>query len=189
MIGILVMALALAQQQPVPRVFPQPATGDTQSRPAPPPPSRPSTPPPAAATPATTPPPVPLAKPAPARCGASAPTPAVIGVPLYPNAQFIASYDAGRGQCFYLYGSTAAFQDLVTYYRNQLKQKGDLVFEAPATHEFEIGRFREETMAFPPTVTIKEFKSELSEGYPNPKLGAQPSRFPTVIQIVPATEK
>jgi len=38
-------------------------------------------------------------------------------------------------------------------------------------------------------VTIKEYKSELSEGYPNPKLGAQPSRFPTVIQIVPATEK
>jgi len=188
MVAILAI-MAMVSQQPVPRVFPQPASGDTQSRPAPPPPSRPATPPPAAAAPAAAAPPPAAAKPAAGACGATAPTPTVLGIPLYPGAQFIASYDAGRGQCFYLYGSTAAFQDLVTYYRNQLKQKGDLVFEAPATHEFEIGRFREETMAFPPTVTIKEYKSELSEGYPNPKLGAQPSRFPTVIQIVPATEK
>jgi hypothetical protein len=187
MTAVLAIA-AMLSQQPVPRVFPQPATGDTQSRPAPPPPSRPSPPTVAPAAPAAATPPPATSKPA-GICGASAPIPTLLGVPLYPGAQFIAAYEAGRGQCFYLYGSTAAFQDLVTYYRNQLKQKGDLVFEAPATHEFEIGRFREETMAFPPTVTIKEYKSELSEGYPNPKLGAQPARFPTVIQIVPATEK
>jgi len=184
MTAILLLAAVLAQQA-VPRVFPQPSSGDTQSKPAPPPPSRPAPPPPVTAAP----PPTVTPKPASSTCAVKLPTPTVLGVPLYPDAQFIASYDAGRGQCFYLYGSSAAFQDLVTYYRNQLKQKGDLVFDAPATHEFEIGRFREETMAFPPTVTIKEYKSELSEGYPNPKLGGQPARFPTVIQIVPATEK
>jgi len=184
MTAIFLLAAVLSQQA-VPRVFPQPASGD-QSRPAPPPPSRPTAPPPVAAAP----PPAVTPKPAPSStCAATLPTPGALGVPLYPGAQFIASYDAGRGQCFHLYGSTAAFQDLVTYYRNQLKQKGDLVFDVPATHEFEIGRFREETMAFPPTVTIKEYKSELSDGYPNPKLGAQPARFPTVIQVVPATEK
>ena len=85
-----------------------------------------------------------------------------------------------------MFGSTASFLDLVTYYRTVLKQRGDLVFDAPATHEFDIGRFREETMAFPPSVTIKEYKSEISEGYPNPKPGGQPARFPTLIQIVPA---
>jgi hypothetical protein len=74
---------------------------------------------------------------------------------------------------------------LVTWYRNVLKQRGELVFDSPATHEFDVGRFREDTMAFPPGVTIKEYKSEMSEGYPNPKAGAQPARFPTVIQIVP----
>ena len=84
-----------------------------------------------------------------------------------------------------MFGSTASFLDLVTYYRTVLKQRGDLVFDAPATHEFDIGRFREETMAFPPSVTIKEYKSEISEGYPNPKPGGQPARFPTLIQIVP----
>jgi hypothetical protein len=40
-------------------------------------------------------------------------------------------------------------------------------------------------MAFPPGVTIKEYKSEISEGYPNPKVGGSPPRFPTIIQIVP----
>ena len=68
--------------------------------------------------------------------------------------------------------------DLVKYYRTLLKKNGDLVFDAPATHEFELGTFREETMAFPPTVTIKEYKSEISEGYPNPKPGGQPVEVP-----------
>lgn len=117
------------------------------------------------------------------------PTEATLGVPVYPGAQFLTSYDAGRGQRFYIYGSSASFADLVAWYRNVLKQKGELIFDAPATHEFDVGRFREDTMAFPPGVTIKEFKSEISEGYPNPKPGAQPARFPTIIQIVPVTER
>ena len=109
----------------------------------------------------------------------------MLGVPIYPGAQFIASYDAGRGQRYYLFGSTASFVDLVTYYRNVLKQKGELIYDVPATHEFDVGRFNEETMAFPPGVTIKDFQSDVSQGYPNPKPGGQPARFPTIIQIVP----
>jgi len=113
----------------------------------------------------------------------------MLGVQVYPGAQYLTSYDAGRGQRFYIFGSTASFLDLVAWYRNVLKQRGELIFEAPATHEFDVGRFREETMAFPPGVTIKEYKSEISDGYPNPKPGGQPARFPTIIQIVPVTEK
>ena len=113
------------------------------------------------------------------------PTDQSLGVPIYPGAQFIASYDAGRGQRFYIFGSAASFVDLVGFYRTVLKQKGDLIFDAPATHQFEMGRFREETMAFPQGVTIKDFQSQVSQGYPNPKPGAQPARFPTIIQIVP----
>jgi hypothetical protein len=113
------------------------------------------------------------------------PTETTLGVPLYPGSQFIASYDAGRGQRYYIFGSTAPFVDLVTYYRNVLKQKGELVFEVPATHEFDIGKFNEDTMAFPPSVTIKDYQSDVSQGYPNPKAGAEPARFPTIIQIVP----
>ena len=109
----------------------------------------------------------------------------MLGVPIYPGAQFLASYNAGRGQRYYLFGSAAPFTDLVVYYRTALKLKGEVIFDVPATHSFEVGRFREETMAFPPGVTIKDFQSDVSQGYPNPKPGAQPARFPTVIQIVP----
>lgn len=117
------------------------------------------------------------------------PTDQTLGVPIYPGAQFISSYDAGRGQRFYIFGSAASFVDLVTFYRTVLKQKGDLIFDAPATHQFEVGRFREETMAFPPGVTVKDFQSQVSQGYPNPKPGGQPAHFPTIIQIVPVVER
>lgn len=113
----------------------------------------------------------------------------MLGLPIYPGAQFIASYDAGRGQRYYIFGSAAPYNDLVAYYRTILKQKGEVVFEAPATYGFEVGKYREETMAFPPGVTIKDFQSAVSQGYPNPKPGGQPARFPTIIQIVPVTER
>lgn len=172
---MLVAALALAallaaapQQPPVPQPFPRPGT----SQPAP---QQPPAAPPAAAAPAR----------APAPGTEAQPTEATLGVPIYPGAQFIASYDAGRGQRYYLFGSTASFVDLVTYYRGVLKQKGEVVFDVPATHEFDVGKFNDETMAFPPGVTVKDFQSNVSEGYPNPKPGGQPARFPTIIQIVP----
>jgi hypothetical protein len=177
--SILVMA-ALVGQPPAPKPFPRPG-GATAPKPA-----TPATP---AKPDASKPPPTSTAAPAPAPPVDGPPTAEFLGVPIYPGAQYLTSYDAGRGQRFYLFGSTASFLDLVTYYRKQLGRNGDLVFDAPATYEFLVGRFREETMAFPPGVTIKEFKSAISEGYPNPKAGAQPARFPTVIQIVPVTEK
>jgi len=114
------------------------------------------------------------------------PTEATIGVPIFPSAQFITSYDAGRGQRFYLFGTAASFAEIVAYYRNVLKQKGDLLFESPPTHQFDTGRFRDETMAFPPSVTVKDYTWGGSAGFPNPKKGTGPDRFPTVIQIVPA---
>ena len=73
----------------------------------------------------------------------AAPTAVVLGVSLYPTAQFIRSYDAGRGQRFYIFATPSSFADVVNYYRNLLKQRGELVFERPATQFFENGRFRE----------------------------------------------
>jgi hypothetical protein len=115
----------------------------------------------------------------------TAPTEAQLGIQLFPNAQFLRSYDAGRAQRFYLFGSASSFAEVVAYYRTVLRQRGYDVFETPPTHSFEVGRFRAETMSFPPGVTIKDFTSGGSGGYPNPRPGAQPVRFPTVIQIVP----
>ncbi len=156
---------------------------------------------------AQTPPPVPVPKPfpqpgqagqaaPPASPGAQAkpiappptgtPTETSLGVAIYPQAEFITSYDAGQGQRYYLFGTNAPFATVVAYYKNVLKDKGELVFEEPPVHEFDIGKFREETMAFPPSVTVKDYTWGGMEGYLNPKPGAQPQRFKTIIQIVPA---
>jgi hypothetical protein len=132
-----------------------------------------TTPPPPAATSATT------------AAADTPPTAATLGLPLPPGAQYLASYDAGQGQRYFLYGSTSSFTEVLTFYRNALKQRGDVVFEEPATQIFEVGRFREESMAFPPSVVVKDYMWGNIGGYANPKLGAQPARFPTVIQIVP----
>ena len=159
-----VVTSALAQ---TPQPFPRPGTAQTARPPAPPPPTSSAPAPAATAAPADT------------------PTEASLGFPIYPGAQFIASYDAGRAQRYYIFGTTALFADTVLFYRTQLKERGDLVFEQPPTHMFEVGRFRNETMAFPPGVTVKDWTSG-SDGYPNPVLGGQPARFPTIIMIVPA---
>lgn len=162
-------AIAAALHAQTPKPFPTPNA---------PQPAKPATPP-AGQTPP------PAARPA----GPNAtPTEVTLGLPIYPNAQFLTSYDAGRGQRFYLFGSSSGFTEVVAYYKTSLKNKGELVFEAPATHTFEVGRFREETMAFPPGVTVKDYTWGGSQGYPNPKRGAQPERFPTIIQIVPLPE-
>lgn len=107
-------------------------------------------------------------------------------MPIYPAAQFVTSYDAGRGQRYFLFGTNAPFADIVAFYRTRLKQRGELVYEEPPVHMFEVGRFREETMAFPPGVTVKDYTWGGSLGYLNPKRGAEPARFKTIIQIVPA---
>ena len=153
-----------------PRPFPTPPrTGTTAPAPPPQPvPSSESAPPPTAQAP-----------------NIDAPTEATLGVPVYPTAQFLVSYDAGLGQRYHLFGCQASFNEVVTYYKTILKQKGELVFEQPATQMFEIGRFREDAMAFPPGVTVKDFTFGGSEGYVNPKPNGAPKRFPTIIQIVP----
>ena len=176
---LLVCLLPPAAHSQTPQPFPRP--GATQPAPA-----RPAAPPPPTPAPATAPiqrqPPQPGADP-------GAPTAATLGIAVYPAAQFLASYDAGRGQRYYIFGTTASFIDVVAYYRTQTDEKGDTVFKDPLTHMFTggtLGRYREETMAFPPSVTVKDWTSGGSQGYPNPKLGAEPARFPTIIMIVPA---
>ncbi len=145
---------------------------------------RPTSPAPQSPTPAAPPAPAP-SQPTPGSGPEATPTEATLGLPIYPNAQFLTSYDAGRGQRYYLFGAGASFAELVAYYRTVLKTKGELVFETPATHMFEVGRFREETMAFPPGVTIKDYTWGGLGGYLNPRRGATPERFPTIVQIVP----
>jgi hypothetical protein len=164
---VLTLATPAAAQRPQP--FPTPG------QPAPPAPQTPLLP--------TAPPEIPSLPQDPA-----SPTDAMLGMPIYPAAQFMASYDAGRGQRYYVFGTTATFASLVAYYRTQLDEGGNRVFDAPPTHVFEYGRFDDDVMAFPPGVTVKDWTWGGSAGYPNPRPDAAlgiPDRFPTVFVMVP----
>jgi len=198
-VALLAAAPALAQSRPQtpppppPSAKPQPVTGGSTTAPASSgatttqaPRPQPTTPPAdttrkTTAAPTTTPTPASV----PVVPAETAPTAAQLGLPIYPGATFLRSFDAGQGQRYYLFGSTASFVEVVKYYRTQLKDGGDLVYDVPPVHMFEVGRFREETMAFPPGVTVKDYTGGTAKGYVVPTPGANPSRFPTVIQFVP----
>jgi hypothetical protein len=171
--GALLIAFAAQAAAQTPQPFPKPGeiTRPQPSSPAPQTPGVKVLPPDTR----TQPPPAP----------AGEPTEQSLGMPIYPGAQFIGSYDAGRGQRYYLFGAPAEFLQVVTFYRTTLKQRGELVYEVPPIHMFDVGRFREETMAFPPGVTIKDYAWGGSPGYLNPKPGGQPAAFRTIVQIVP----
>jgi hypothetical protein len=175
----LVAALAATTawaQPPVARPQPPPQVPGTQTQPRP-------------AAPAT---PAPQARPAATSLAAlqaspleQPPSDVQLGVRVFPTAQFLGSYDAGRGQRFYLWGCTQSFAEIVAYYQTVLKNKGDLVFDQPAVHMFEVGKFKEADVAFPPSVTVKDYTGGGLPGYMNARPGGSPAYFPTVLQIVP----
>ena len=178
-IGLIAAAIGVSAQTPQP--FPRP----NSQKPAQPPPSTAKPVPPPAPAPQAPAPQAPQAPKA-AQAANAGPSEAELGAPIYPSAVYLTSYDAGRGQRFYIYGSTVPYAELVAFYKTVLKQKGDELFEAPPTYQFDTAKFRDEAMAFAPSVTIKDYTYGGSSGYPNPKKDATPARFPTVIQIVPA---
>jgi hypothetical protein len=172
LIGTVLLTSGLSAQRPQP--FPRPGE-QTRPQPAPPPPSQP------AAPPATT-----VAPPdQQAAADPAVPTEQTLGMPLYPGAQFLTSYDAGRGQRYYLFGTNVDFGEIVLYYRTMLKQRGTLVYEQPAIHMFDVGRYRADAVAFPPGIAVKDYTWGGSPGYLNPSPGAQPPHFKTIIQVVP----
>ncbi len=148
------------QTPPVPKPFPKPGQPTTTA---------PTT---TTTTPTT----------APAQPGT--PTEASLGAPIYPTSEFLESFDAGRGQRYYLFGTNAAYAEIIGYYRNVMKAGGRTIFEAPAMQQWELGKFQEQTMAFPPSIVVKDYSWNGSAGYLFVD-GAKEKRFKTVIQIVP----
>lgn len=175
LIGLFCVALAATPAAQTPQPFPTPRGS------APPPPQSPEPQPPANPAPAR---PAPAA--AAAVAGPGAPGAPDLGdIPIYPSAVYLTSYDAGRGQRFYLYGVPLTYDETVSYYRAALKVRGDQLFETPPTYQFDLGRFRDSDMAFPPSVTVKDYTWGGGAGYVNPQPGATPPRFPTLVQVVP----
>jgi hypothetical protein len=104
--------------------------------------------------------------------------------PIYPTAEYLDSIDAGSGQRYYLYGTDAPFSDIVAYYRTVTRNGGREIYRTPALHQFELGRFDEDGMAYPPSVVVKDYGSGTARGYLHVH-GTTEKRFRTIIQIVP----
>lgn len=120
------------------------------------------------------------------------PTETDLGVAVYPASDFLDSYDAGKGQRYYIFGTAAPYADIVTYYKNKLKDSGRELFKSPPMQQFDLGRFRDDTMAYPPSVVIKDYTWSLDgqrvDGYLF-VTGTTEKRYRTIIQIVPNTGK
>ena len=84
-------------RQPVPQPFPRPGESPREAAPEP------------LLTNAQT---VPSTSP-------EAPTEAMLGLPIYPTAVFLTSYDAGRGQRYYLFGTNSTFDEMVIYLQDR----------------------------------------------------------------------
>ena len=48
--------------------------------------------------------------------------------------------DIGRGQRYYLFGTNAAYAEIVGYYKNIMKNGGRTIFEAPAMQQWDLGK-------------------------------------------------
>ena len=178
-IGISVVCLAAAvtlhsagltaQQPPPPQPFPRPGAPPVAS-PQPPP----AVPPVAAnARPPASPP-----------VAGEKPTDLSLGIPgiILPQAEYLDSFDLGRGQRSYLFGTDLGYPEVVAYYKNVLKDGGRELFKSPPMQQFDLGRFQDQTMATQPSVVVKDYAG--GEGYLHVN-GVQSKRFRTIVQIVP----
>ncbi len=125
------------------------------------------------------------AAPASAQDGGSV-DPRLAGVPIYPGAELLTSFDTGRGQWVFTLGTDMPYSDIVAYYKTQMRTSGTEVFKTPLMHQFDLGQFRSETMIYRPGVVVKDYSTD-SLGYLHVS-GTTEKRFRTVIQIVPATK-
>lgn len=106
-----------------------------------------------------------------------------LGLPMYPGAEFLAKHEAGPSQQLYIYGTSAAYVTVIEFYRTALRDRGRQLFGGPM-HQFDLARYRRETMMLQPAVTVKDYTWNGREGYVHVS-GRQIVKYPTVIQVVP----
>ena len=109
----------------------------------------------------------------------------MLGVQMYSGAEFLESIDAGQNQRYYIFGTNAPYADVIAFYRQVLKANPRELFKAPAMHQFDLGKFQEESMAYPPSVVVKDYTWNGSTGFLH-ITGTAEKRYATIIQIVPA---
>ena len=126
--------------------------------------------------------------PAPSAAGAtqdgSRVDPRLAGVPLYPGAELLTTIDGAGGQSIFLFGTDMPYSDIIAFYKTQFRISGTEVFRSPAMHQFDLGQFRAESMAYRPSVVVKDYSgTDAVSGYLHVS-GTTEKRYRTVIQIV-----
>jgi hypothetical protein len=184
-VSVALATSALAAQTTTP-----PPTQTTVPRPTPFPGS---TPPPATspkptttATPAPTPAAAATAAP---QCGAATAAPAdplLAGIPLYPCAAFLETFEVGPNQRLFAFGTNDAYLDVVQFYKTQLKKSGEELSKLPAITQFERGTFDSGTMTQRPGIIVKDYAwPAVTDAYLHVS-GTTGTRYRTVIQVIPS---
>jgi hypothetical protein len=120
---------------------------------------------------------------------AQAPSEALLGIKIYPNAEYLESFDVGHGQRCYLFGTNMAFTDIVLYYKGQFRgNSGRELFKMPPVQWWDLADFNDKTMAMQPSVVVKDYSATDGGGYLFVSGSAQ-KKFKTIIQVVPATTR
>jgi hypothetical protein len=110
--------------------------------------------------------------------------PRLAGIPIYTGAELLSSFDTGRGQWLFTFGTDMPYSDVIAFYKSQVRSSGTEIFKTPLVHQFDLGQFRSETMVYRPGVVVKDYSGD-TQGYLH-VTGTTEKRYRTVIQIVPA---
>jgi hypothetical protein len=82
-----------------------------------------------------------------------------LGCALFPQLRLLETYDAGSGQKYFILARTRRTSRSCSSNRTSLRTGGREIYRAPAPamQQFDLGRFQEETMAYPPSVVVKDY--------------------------------
>ena len=97
--------------------------------------------------------------------GGRATGPSPPGVPLYPTAEYLDTFDAGAASSTSLRHERAVRRDRVVLQDDAQDRRARSCSARQPTHQFDLGRFQEERMAFPPSVVVKDYTWNNSPGY------------------------
>ena len=165
-------------QTPVPLPTPFPGS-------APPPATTPKPTTTATPTPTQTPTPA-VATPQCASAGSAPVDPLLAGIPLYPCAVYLETFEVGPGQRLFAFGTNDTYLDVVQFYKTQLKKSGEELSKMPAIYQFERGTFDSGTMSQRPGIIVKDYAwPAVTDAYLHVS-GTTGTRYRTVIQVIPA---
>lgn len=113
--------------------------------------------------------------------------PRLAGVPIYPGASFLESFDLGNGQWVFTFGTNDVYAGVVAFYKEQVGKSTEVSRNTPSIQQFDLGAFDSGRMAQRPSVLVKDFTWPDPAGYLHVS-GATETRYKTLIQIIPTAK-